>query len=449
MSAPALPRLGICHAPDGAANLREVFRAARDLCVPVILVDARVAAAHPDLVALASRILECHVLPESDVPEAVADLVTGLGLAGVTTFHDDELERADALDRLVRRAPAPAVAAPWDKLVQRQVLHAAGLSAVRAEAVDSPEELHRAYAALGGSCVLKPRRAAGGRGIAFLDGWDDIAAHVAARRVWDGMLLETRIPAAPHPSGTPWLGSLISVETVSAGSRRVHLGVLDKLPVAVGRHEGPDGTDAVNVQGDILPSALPAGLLDRARELTGRVLDALEVRDRVTHTELLLTPAGLEVMEVNGRLAGHTARLFRLVGAPDPVRTALAAALGGEPNTTAAPEGTAAGLFPTFRDRTGTVRTQLRPRDLRELPGVQAVDELARDGEEKAALQYRMANLTVRADDRPGLDHAVTRVLATLTEGFADPAGIPDTHPDASAAAAPGPDTTKEQPRCV
>ncbi|GHG02032.1 acetyl-CoA carboxylase biotin carboxylase subunit family protein [Streptomyces filamentosus] len=447
MSAPALPRLGICHAPDGAANLREVFRAARDLCVPVLLVDARVAAAHPDLVALASRILECHVLPATDDPESDPGPVTGLGLAGVTTFHDDELERADALDRLVRGAPAPAVEAPWDKLVQRRVLHAAGLSAVRAAPVESPDDLHRAYAELGGPCVLKPRRAAGGRGIAFLDGPDEVAAHAAARRVWDGMLLETRIPAAPHPAGTPWLGSLVSVETVSAGTRRIHLGVLDKLPVAVGRHEGPEGTDAVNVQGDILPSVLPADLLDRARDLTGRALDALGVRDRVTHTELLLTPSGLEVMEVNGRLAGHTARLFRLVGAPDPVRTALAAALGAEPDAPFEPDGTAAGLFPTFRHRTGTVRTALRPRDLRELPGVQAVDELAGDGDEKAALQYRMTNLTVRADDRPGLDGVITRVLATLTEGFADPAGLPD--PVAAAAAPPGPDPTMEHPTCV
>ncbi|MEU6243455.1 ATP-grasp domain-containing protein [Streptomyces sp. NPDC047024] len=435
---PTLPRLGICHAPDGAANLREVLRAARDLCVPVLLIDARVAAGHADLVALASRILECHVLPETDLPEANAGLVTGLGLACVTTFHDDELERADTLDRIVRQAPAPGVAAPWDKLVQRQVLHAAGLSAVRAEPVDSPDDLHRAYKTLGGPCVLKPRRAAGGRGIAFLDSPEDVSAHADARRTWDGMLLEARIPAAPHPAGTPWLGSLISVETASIGTRRVHLGVLDKLPVAVGRREGPEGTDAVDVQGDILPSALPDTLLDDARELTGRALDALEVRDRVTHTELLLTPSGMEVMEVNGRLAGHTARLFRLVGAPDPVRTALAAALGSAVADHLATDGTAAGLFPTFRDRTGAVRTRLRPRDLRGLPGVQAVDELARDGDAKVATQYRMANLTVRADDRPGLDRAVSRVLDTLAAGFAAPAG-PETTPD----------TTTEQQKCV
>ncbi|MFD6880237.1 MULTISPECIES: acetyl-CoA carboxylase biotin carboxylase subunit family protein [unclassified Streptomyces] len=431
---PALPRLGICHAPDGAANLREVFRAARDLCVPVLLIDARVAAEHPPLVALASRILECHVLPEADSPEANADLVTGFDLVGVTTFHDDELERADTLDRIVRRAPAPAVTDPWDKLVQRQVLRRAGLSAVRGEPVDSPDDLLRAYRILGGSCVLKPRRAAGGRGIVFLESPDDVAAHVGVRSQWAGMLLESRIPAAPHPAGTAWLGSLISVETANVGARRVHLGVLDKLPVAVGRREGVEGADAVNVQGDILPSALPNALLDRARELTGRALDALGVRDRVTHTELLLTPSGIEVMEVNGRLAGHTARLFRLVGAPDPVRTSLAAALGLHEAGHPAPDGTAAGLFPTFRQRTGLVRTHLRPRDLRELPGVQAVDELARDGEKKLVTQYRMANLTVRADDRPGLDRTISLVLDTLAAGFADPIGpAPDTDTDTDA----------------
>ncbi|MBT3160630.1 hypothetical protein KQH42_21105 [Streptomyces sp. CHA1] len=77
----------------------------------------------------------------------------------------------------------------------------------------------------------------------------------------------------------------------------------------------------------------------------------------------------------------------------------------------------------------GTRRTHL---------GVQAVDEPARDGDAEVATQYRMANLTVRADDRAGLDRTVSRVLETLAAGFGEPAG-PDTKPH----------TTTEQPRCV
>ncbi|MEV8093597.1 ATP-grasp domain-containing protein [Kitasatospora sp. NPDC085879] len=414
----ALPRIGVCHAPDGAANLREIYVAARGLCEVVLLVDPRTAALE-DFMAVARRFFECRTVPE----DGHAAFLAPLGLRGATTFHDDLLDTADLLHGLLHPGAASTVERPWDKLVQRRLLHRAGLTAVRAAAVDGPADLAREFAALGGPCVLKPRRAAGGRGIAFLDGEEDLRRQLGVRTDWSDLMLETRIEPAPHPSGVGWLGSLVSVETVTFDRNRLHLGVLDKLPVAVARGAGRDGADAVNVQGDLLPSRLPDRLRREAAEYTGRILDALDVGPRVTHTELQLTPDGFELIEVNGRLAGHTARLFRLVDGPDPVRVALQVALGEPPEADlSAMRGAAAGLFPTFADRDGDVRTGLRARDLRALPGVRAVDELARPGDPKSATQYRMANVTVRGEDRPSLDTAVDEVLRALAAGFA-PAG--------------------------
>ncbi|GGZ70802.1 acetyl-CoA carboxylase biotin carboxylase subunit family protein [Streptomyces echinoruber] len=435
MPEPDLPRLGVCHAPGGAANLREIYTAAQGLCTVVMLMRPQVAEAHPELLRLAERFFECHVLPGDEFGHksggGFAGFLDALGLSGVTTFHDDELEAADALLEAVRRRPRPD-GNPWDKLVQRRLLHEAGLSRVVAEPVDGPQDLLHAFSALGkGPCVLKPRRAAGGQGIAFLDDEADVERQLAVRTDWSGLLLETRIEHAPHPSRISWLGSLLSVETVSCGDRRTHLGVLDKLPVAVRRHGGPDGADLVSVQGDILPSSLPPELLEEATQLTGRALDRLAVRDRVTHTELLITPDGLEVMEVNGRLAGYTARLFRLAQGPDLVRIALAAVLGrADEIRYAPPAAAAAGLFPAFPHREGVVHSSLRARDLRDLPGVSAVDELARPGDPKDLTGHRMANLTVRAEHRAALDSAVATVLDALAKGFAEPADACGGHAD-------------------
>ncbi|MEO3871132.1 hypothetical protein ABGB18_20160 [Nonomuraea sp. B12E4] len=425
MPEPTTPRLGVCHGPDGAANLREIYVASQGVCEVVLLVRAAVAAANPDIMRVAERFFECHVLSGGHVlpgdgalpGDHVAEIVAPLGLRGVTTFHDDELELADALH--------PATAAPthnpWDKLVQRRVLGEHGLTSVDAVPVDAPEDLVRGFATLGRPCVLKPRRAAGGQGIAFIDADWDVRRQLDLRRDWTGLMLETRIDPAPHPTGPPWLGSLVSVETVSTGAERVHLGVLDKLPVAVTRGAGPGGADAVHVQGDLLPSGLSPERSRAARQYTGEILDALKVGPRVTHTELLLTPEGFDVLEVNGRLAGHTSRLFRLLRGPDLVRIALQVAVGDMPEVgpPIAP-GAAAGVFPTFARRRGPVRTSLRRRMLREIPGVCAVDELAQDGADKSATQYRIANLTLRGDDRAALDASVGEVLRTLSEGFAE-----------------------------
>ncbi|UBU11348.1 ATP-grasp domain-containing protein [Nonomuraea gerenzanensis] len=407
MPEPTRPRLGVCHRPDGAANLREIYVAAQGVCEVVMLVRAAVAAAHPDVMRVAERFFECHVLPE----RGYGELVASLGLRGVTTFHDDELELADEL----HARATTSVPRPWDKLVQRRLLKEHGLTSVEAVPVDEPEDLVKGFAELGRPCVLKPRRAAGGQGVAFLDDERDVRRQVALRRGWAGLMLETRIEPVPHPAGPAWLGSLVSVETLSAPAGRVHLGVLDKLPVAVTRGAGPAGADAVHVQGDILPSCLPEELRRAAEQYTGRILGVLGVRSRLTHTELLLTAAGFELLEVNGRLAGHTARLFRLLGGPDLVALALRVAAGQTPEVDlTAMRGAAAGVFPAFADRAGPVRTSLRRRELRALPGVCAVDELAEDGAPKSVTQFRTANVTLRAPDRPALDTAVARVLDVL-----------------------------------
>lgn len=405
------------HAPNAAANLREIYAAGRGAAVvPVLLFRQSVAQAAPDLVELAGRLTECHVLPDTADPAAVA----GLGLTAVTTFHDQELEAADVLDRGPCPERHPDAENVWDKLVQRRRFREAGVGRVVAVAVDAPADLGAAVRTVSFPCVLKPRRSAGGRGVAFLDGPDDVEHQLRHRARWEGLLLESRVSTTGHPSGAPWLGEMLSVETVSVGRQRIHLGVLDKFPVAVVRRGGDDGGDAVSVQGEFYPSRLDEERLRAARELTGRALDALGVRDRLTHTELVLTPYGMEVVEVNGRLAGHTARLFRLAGGPDLIRTALRVAAGTLDDVPVTPaDGVAVGMFPAFADRSGPVRSRGERAALRDVPGVAAVEHLAVPGQDKAALQFQVANLTIHAADPAGADAAVDAVLARLAAMYA------------------------------
>jgi hypothetical protein len=393
--------------------------AARELCEVVVLVTEQAAGEFAGLVELSRSLLETHPLGGDPVAT-----VLGLNLVGVTTFHDYELDIADVLDAHVRNAPPPTVCT-WDKLVQRQLLLDAGLTSVRAHAVDSPRDFERRWRAIGGPAVLKPRRAANGRAVALVHTEDEVGEQLRSRADWSNLVLETKIPAADRDG---WWCGLLSVETVSAAAARHQIGVSDKLPVGL---SAPTGTAD---QGLVLPSALSAGAVDEIELYVDRVLDALGVDNRVTHTELQVTPYGFDVVEVNGRMAGHTARVFRLAGGADLVRLVLQTAVGDRLDDIAPVSSAAAGIFPLFANCDGEVRSDVTRRTVRALPDVVGVTALAEAGAPKAATGYRAVNLTMAAPDRSAIGNAVGRALRDLDSLFAADGGLaPDLLPESAA----------------
>ncbi|MFD9634154.1 ATP-grasp domain-containing protein [Streptomyces violascens] len=410
------PRLAVLHRPHGAAGLREIFAASRGLCEPHLVLRQEVAEQDPEILRTAPSFFPVSVCTGDDVTSAVRDM----SAAGLVTFHDAELEHVDAALTALGLPGRSLIDDAWDKLVQRRAFESAGCSAIRAVPVDRAEDLHNAVARIGLPAVLKPRRAAGGGGVAFIGTEADVQHQLDRRTRWNGLLLETRIPSSAHPSGVGWLGDFVSVETASVGTDRRHLAVFDKVPVSVVARAGHDGADAVDVTGDVTPSRLPAPAHRAVLDATSAALDALGVRDRVTHTELRIGSDGAEVIEVNGRVGGHLARVLRLVGGPDLIGQALTVALGVSPAP--APEtapGYALGLFAPFPDRTGPVLSSVSRADLRALPGVVGVDEVARQGAARQDTGGRIANLTLRAPDSETLDRYVREVSSGLAGLFA------------------------------
>jgi hypothetical protein len=413
-----LPLVGVLHQPYGAVALREIYLAANGLCQPAVLLRQPVAQAHPDVAEIARTLFPVHILP----PDGVADAVAGLGLAGVTTFHDAELELAEEVAAALGLPGVSGIARPWDKLNQRQAFARAGLSALRAAAVDSPASFLEAVRVVGLPAVLKPRRAAGGAGVTFIRDQDDVSFQQRRRTTWAGLLLEARIPSSNHPSGIPWLGDYVSVETVSAASTRSHVAIFDKAPVNVAPRAGTGGSDIVAETGDVTPSRLPPDVRDLALMRTGAALDALDVRWRVTHTELRVTPADVEVIEVNGRVGGYLARLLRPLGGPDLVRAALTMALGRAPNCEGPvgdQRGYMFGLYMPFPRREGVVASRVTRADLRALPGVMAVDVMAAQGDQRRDSRFLAADVTVRAGSAREMDERATAVIRGIAHLYA------------------------------
>lgn len=417
-SGPSLPLAGVVHRPYGAAGLREIYRAAQGVCRPVLLFRPTVAEEHPELVRVSRAMFPVHILPEGDPVATVA----ALGLRGLTTFHDDELDFTDHLLTALDLPGASAADRPWDKLGQRCAFERAGLSSLRFAPVDSRDGFHRALREVGLPAVLKPRRAVGGQGVTFLRDSGDVDHVLAHRTSWAGLLLEGLIPPSVHPSGIPWLADFVSVETISTSTRRMHCAIFDKAPVSIRSRAGTDGADIVRVTGDIVPSRLPADVRGLVLKRTGEALDALGTRCRVTHTELRVTPTDVEVIEVNGRVGGHLTRLLRPLGGPDLVRAALALALGEEVAQQQAEldqSGFMMGLFVPFKHQEGTVASRVTRADLRALPGVVGVDEVAEFGAARGDTGFRAANVTVRFSTAEEMDATVARVVRGIAGLFA------------------------------
>ncbi|MEW1890332.1 hypothetical protein [Streptomyces sp. NBC_00523] len=368
----------------------------------MLLFRADTAHRHPRLVAAAGSLMETAMLDPAD---PVASART-LGLRGCTTFLDSELDTCDLLLAGLGLPGAASAERPWDKLVQRKAFGSV------AGAVDAPGDLRAAVATLGLPGLLKPRRGVAGAGIGLLREQDDVDAEYASREQWARLTYERFIPNGSHPSGVPWLADYVSVDTVSVADARHHVAVVDKLPLHI--------CQGITETGDVYPSRLQAA--DRARVLaaTDRALAALGVRDRLTHTELRVTPQDVEVIEVNGRLGGEVHRLVRQLGGPDLAACALTVALGRAPEVAAGPgEGYRCTLYVPFPVRTGLVRSDVRTAELVGIPGVVSVDEIARQGDPRAAIEGLTCRLLLAADSAEGLDKIVSGAVSAVAALFA------------------------------
>jgi hypothetical protein len=409
-----LPKVGILHRPGAAAGLSEIYKSAQGVCEPVLFIHAS-AAGNAGVLEVARSLFRTEVVSEAELAPACR----GLGVAGLTAFHDLDL---DLLDTTLQELALPGVgtvAQPWDKLVQRQRIPAA--LSVPAVAVESADTFGEAVSRIGLPAVLKPRRATGGAGLAFLHDTDDIAYQLAHRSRWDGYLLEAVVPPGRHPSGAGYLADFVSVETLNTATGRIHAAVFDKIPVTVWARRGVDGADLVSVSGDIVPTRLDERDTREVVEAVDVTLSALGVRSRVTHTEVKLGSEGPVIIEVNGRVGGHLNRLLSLLDGSDLVRAALQLALGLDPDIVVEPRrGYAMGYYPSFPEPAEQVRSNVTARQVRALPSVTAVTELAKHGQDRQATSNRMANVLLRADDLATLDAAAAALEHGLRALFAE-----------------------------
>jgi biotin carboxylase len=242
---------------------------------------------------------------------------------------------------------------------------------------------------LGLPLVLKPLDSSGSRGSVVARSQEDLAAHLVP-----GMVAETYV----H-------GLEMSVEAFVFQGRVLFTNLTEYL---------------LPLWANLVPATLCEHTRAEVLELNRAVIEALGIRQGMTHLELFLTPSGPVFSEIAIRPpGGYLMDLIRRSYGFDPWQTALDLEMGIE---TSLPEraSTVSGMWLLHPGR-GTVRHISGKRNCRQIPGIREVSCRVRVGDvltprlgsgESSA--YFIAEGSTRSDVVRALDQARKTLLIEL-----------------------------------
>jgi predicted ATP-grasp superfamily ATP-dependent carboligase len=223
-------------------------------------------------------------------PDGDDDLVRALKASRVRAVFGFGDVSVRAAARLAGRAsllgPDPQVIdAAEDKNLFRQKLAAHGLANPAFHRVDGAEEARRAWDLDPRPKILKPISGTGSRGVTLITTRAE---------------LEEAVTAAPPPA---WplimedqiVGPEYSVEAVSARGRHHVIGVTEKATT---------GAPGFVETGHVFPAPLPPEAKEQIENATAAILDAIGLREGLSHTEVIFSPDGPVAIETHPRPGG-------------------------------------------------------------------------------------------------------------------------------------------------
>lgn len=176
-----------------------------------------------------------------------------------------------------------------DKYLMRARLNETGVDDTRAMKVVGPDELAKAAADLGYPVICKPTGGTGSLGISKLESPADVPRAFTWSMEGTSGLDGDELIAEPFHQGPEF-----SVECISEAGRHYVAGITQK---------SIDRASFVEV-GHLLPAPLPDAEAAAISDTVLRMLDALEIQDGLTHTEVILTEYGVRIIETHLRYGG-------------------------------------------------------------------------------------------------------------------------------------------------
>jgi biotin carboxylase len=206
------------------------------------------------------------------------------------TYSEKDQDKAAAIGAALGLPTHSVDTVRWvhDKVAMRERLAAAGVDPTPGVRVKTAQDIRDVADRYGYPVVVKPVAGAASSGVSVVRAADQIDAAWAWARAAEE-------PDTDEVTVEPFLAGLeCSVEAFSEDGRHRVVCVTGKVK---------DPVHCVEL-GHVVRGPFEPATRDLVAAYTGRVLDALGVRDGVTHTEVILTAAGPRVVETHLRPAG-------------------------------------------------------------------------------------------------------------------------------------------------
>ncbi|MDX3135152.1 ATP-grasp domain-containing protein, partial [Streptomyces europaeiscabiei] len=304
-----------------------------------------------ELSARAARIVEVPHLARGVLADRLRGRLGPLPPDGVICRDEVHLPAAAELARdlgLPHESPSAARILS-DKAAVRARLTERGIGALAWRVAATAAEGLAAVDEIGLPVVVKPT--AGGWSVGVSIAWSRAQAARALAEVLG-------VPAGPD--GTPpralveeyAVGRHVSAELLVQDHRTVLLGFAERLPAPPGQTAELGGHFPARIEQE---AAARAFVLDAVR--------AIGVRSSAVHAELLLTPTGPELIEINGRVAGHVVARQMSLALKRSLTADLVALAVGDPVREAAPNESVVALHHLFSPVDAVVRGT-KPQDV-------------------------------------------------------------------------------------
>ena len=296
----------------------------------------------------------------STIDEAgVASLAKQIGAAGVMTLATDMPMRSIA-------AACEACALPGishdtaimatDKGEMIKAFERCGVAHPWYHVVGNRNELRAIAPMLTFPCIMKPTDNAGSRGVVLIHTPEELKS---AYRYARGSSRRGAVIIEEYLTGPEF-----SVEVVVTHGKPHVLQITDKLTTGA-----PHFVETGHTQ----PTAQPADVADRIRDLASRAVKAVGILDGPAHVEMILTPKGPKMVELGARMGGDciTTHLVPLSTGIDMIKATIDIACGIEPDIE--PKFSRAAAIRYFMTDKGTIRSIEGVEEAKAIPGVREI----------------------------------------------------------------------------
>ncbi len=315
---PEQPLLGVVYSQRSRA-LSEITEAAEGLCGLLWIIDS--SAPGGSVIAEIVRRFGHVVDTAGCSAEETIRLLEAEHPDGITCYYDNDLHR-QAWIAAALGLPGPSIrsiALLTDKVLQRRALQEAGVAVPRFSAINEPvddDEIDRLRRELTFPLVLKPRHGTATQHIYPVADVDELVRRLGEVPQPREMILEERMESIPVRS--PSYAGRLSIDSIVSEHVVSHYGITGLFAMAP-----PFRSSGGFFPADVAPEDVP-GLFDFAT----KTIAALGSESGCYRTEIMPTPNGLKIIEVNGRHTGLTPTAIKLASGVPVLELSMRLALG-------------------------------------------------------------------------------------------------------------------------